>query len=427
MTLPLFFGPGGTVGWDQFAGRVAAFGPRLTGAARVCNLAGDRHDFMVGLCAALLGGQTTVLPASRAPQAVAAAMGDGALSLDTLPDLAAAPADPDALRAALAHAPGLVHVFTSGSTGTPTAHVKTWTALAGGADLTHTILALAGLGPEPVALIGTTPHQHMFGLEATVFAGLVGGHALHRGPIFYPADLELAVAQAARAGLRRIALITSPAHLKFLAATVLACPAIALVISATAPLSPTLATRLEARGDLAVFEIFGSTETGSLALRRTAQTESWTPMRGFTLTPGPDGVTATAPHLGGPVLLGDAIAQDPDGRFRLLGRLGDTVHVAGKRTTLAALNLALADTPGLADGVVLRERTAGDDVLTILAVPEPGLGPDDLAARIRQTMRDRIDPIFVPHRIRFCDALPRSAVGKLAAADLERLARDSGA
>jgi hypothetical protein len=52
----------------------------------ICNMCDLRYDFMVLLCAALLNGQTTVLPSSRAPRArlrragaaIAALTGQGA-------------------------------------------------------------------------------------------------------------------------------------------------------------------------------------------------------------------------------------------------------------------------------------------------------------------------------------------------------------
>ena len=109
-----------------------------------------------------------------------------------------------------------IHVFTSGSTKTPRRHVKTWRMLAGGAALTDILLRRMGLGPGSGAVIGTTPHQHMYGLEATVFAAMAYGYAAYSPSVFYPADLETAVGRANEIGLGSLALITSPAHLRYL-------------------------------------------------------------------------------------------------------------------------------------------------------------------------------------------------------------------
>lgn len=320
------FGASGPRSWGRFAGDVAAMRARLAGRGAVCNLLSDRYAFMAGLAAAMLEGRRTVLPQSGAPQAVAAALSGAqdpvALTEETappgvarlVPTLGEGPeADPAALLDALARAAGEVHVFTSGSTGTPRRHVKTWRILAGGAAATDDLLALHGFARDDCALVGTTPHRHMYGLEATVFAALGFGRPVHDGGVFFPADLEAATASAAAAGLGTVALISSPAHLKYLEPAIMATPAIRAVISATGPLPEALAARLEARGDLRVLEIYGSTETGSIAGRRTVEGPAWTLMAGAALVPEGERMIARAPHLPGPVPLGDAVSLLPDG------------------------------------------------------------------------------------------------------------------
>ncbi len=421
--------------WGAFAADVAATRARIAGADTVCNLLKDRYGYMVGLAAALLNGQTTVLPPAAAPGAVAAAL-DGAeaplvLGGDAAPEgtarriqalpLRSGLADPAALHAALAAAPGEVHVFTSGSTGHPVRHRKRWRTLAGGAAVTETVLAAAGLSGQRFAILGTTPHQHMYGLEATVFTGLAHGRVLHRGTVFYPADLELAVAEAEAAGIGRCVLVTSPTHLRFLEPAIAQLPQIGTVISATAPLPGPLAARIEA-GGTRVFEIYGSTETGSIAMRRTVDGPVWRPLAGFVLDARPEGCTAEAPHLAQSVLLGDAIQLEPGGGFRLLGRLGDMVSIAGKRSSLGTLNAVLAETPGLADGVVIRARGEDGDFLGVVAVAAAG-GPGAAALRaaIREQFRKHVDPVFQPQRIRFVARLPRSGTGKISKADRQAM------
>ncbi len=421
--------------WAEFAGDVAALRPRLGGADAVCNLCRDRYAYAVGLAAAMANGQTTVLPHSTAPRALAAAL-DGAEAplvlggeaapegsarrLARLPD-GAGRADPAPLLADLEAAGGEIHVFTSGSTGHPVRHRKRWRTLAGGAGVTEGVIAAAGLAETPFAILGTTPHQHMYGLEAAVFSGLAFGRTLHRGTVFYPADLEAAALELRAAGLAGAVLATSPTHLKFLEHAVCAVPELRAVISATAPLPESLAARIEGAA-IPVFEIYGSTETGSVAIRRTVEGPDWTPLAGFSLETRPEGSTAEAPHLDGPVLLGDLLSISPTGRFRLLGRVGDMVTVAGKRTSLGTLNAVAAETPGLADAVVLRERRDAGDWLGVVAVPAPGGASEtELRAAIRAQFRAHLDPVFQPSRIQFAAALPRSGTGKISAADQSAL------
>ncbi|HUS54719.1 MAG TPA: AMP-binding protein [Thermohalobaculum sp.] len=417
---------------SDFLADVAAARIALAAHDAICNMALRRYDFMVLLAAALLNGQTTVLPSSRARRAIAAAVEGWASVLFAeslgdvaMPDAAAVVADDiDALADQLPFAPGEVHVFTSGSTGEPVRHVKTWDILAGGARLAAEVIGRAGLRPDQCVIVGTTPHQHMFGLEAAVFTGLAHGFCLYDAPVFYPADLESLVARVEALDINELVLITSPPHLKFLQEALRQTPQVRCIISATAPLHRDVAARLEADGARRVFEIYGSTETGSLAWRRTATNELWTPLEGFRLTPGEDGWFADAQHLAHGAILGDDIELSVGSRFRLLGRHGDMVRIAGKRQSLGALNAALTAMPDIRDGVVIRETVGDEDRLSVFVVPDPASTMDTGALRqaVRMHMRSHFDLVFVPRRVQIIDQIPRGETGKIAAGDLAALA-----
>lgn len=419
----------------DFLADVAAARLALGPHDAVCNMCRRRYDFTVLLSAALLGGQTTVLPLSRAPRAVDAAVAgwSSVLFAESLadissPDPATVPTGAiDAVAGQLPNAPGKVHVFTSGSTGESVRHVKTWGILAGGAKLTAEVIGRAGLSPGKTVIVGTTPHQHMYGLEAAVFTGLAHGFCLYDAPVFYPADLEKLVARTEALGISDLVLVTSPPHLRFLDEVLRRIPQVRCIISATAPLHRDVAMGLEAGGGRKVFEIYGSTETGSLAWRQTTAGEMWTPLQGFRLTPGDGGWFADAPHLAAGAVLGDDIEPGEDGRFRLLGRRGDMVRIAGKRQSLGALNAALGAMPGIRDGVVIRETAGGEDRLIVVVVPDRPTDADAAAdaealrRAVREHMREHFDPVFVPRRIHIADRLPRGGTGKITAGDLAAL------
>ena len=99
--------------------------------------------------------------------------------------------------------------------------------------------------------------------------------------------------------------------------------------------------------------------------------------------------------------LADDIELCDDGRFRLLGRRGDMVLIAGKRQSLGALNAALSAMPRIRDGVVIRETVDGEDRLRVLVVLDPSGAMDARALRqaVRAHMREHFDPVFVPRRI----------------------------
>jgi acyl-coenzyme A synthetase/AMP-(fatty) acid ligase len=187
----------------------------------------------------------------------------------------------------------------------------------------------------------------MYGFETTLMLPLRAPVAIHAGAAFFPSD----VLAALEAVPPRRLLVTTPLHLRALLATGQP-PAMAAVISATAPLARELAEAVERDWAAPMLEIYGATEAGSMASRRTLHDADWLPYRGITIS----AEAATIPGIG-EVPLGDVLEPGPKGRFRLLGRRADFLKLGGKRVSLAELNRALAAVPGVVDGVFLAPRT----------------------------------------------------------------------
>ena len=66
-------------------------------------------------------------------------------------------------------------------------------------------------------------------------------------------------------------------------------------------------------------------------------------------------------HFPSPQTLADQVELDARGGFTLLGRRGDLIKIAGRRASLAGLNLLLQDLPGLTDGVFYLPATGAPD------------------------------------------------------------------
>ncbi len=79
-------------------------------------------------------------------------------------------------------------------------------------------------------------------------------------------------------------LVTTPVHLRVLLAEAEAPPPVDLVLCATAPLAGQLAREAEARFARSLYEIYGCSEAGQIAARRTAVTEEWRCLDGITLS-----------------------------------------------------------------------------------------------------------------------------------------------
>jgi acyl-coenzyme A synthetase/AMP-(fatty) acid ligase len=411
----------------QYLCDVRRLAGRLPARKHALNACADRYAFAVALGAALLRGQASLLPPNQTPEFLAqviAAYPDAYClaeravdhpGLDTVVvEVETAPAEGPAEVPAIPESQVAAVVFTSGSTGAPTAHVKLWGSLVRSATGEAERLGLrAGAG---WTLLGTVQPQHMYGFESTVLISMQGGLALHAGRPFFPAD----VCAELEALPRPRALVTTPVHLAAVLGEPGTPPCADFVLCATAPLAPQLAADAEARFAAPLHEIYGCTEAGQLATRRTVKSPDWQPLPGVTLRKDAEGVLASGGHVVGEIRLGDVIELRAGGRFRLHGRTTDLVNIAGKRTSLAHLNYHLNSIEGVRDGAFVMPDEQATGVTRLMAfVVAPGLTRE----AILKALRRRVDAAFLPRPLLLVDALPRNETGKLPRVAVEDLIR----
>src|SRR3972149_1537237 len=87
----------------------------------------------------------------------------------------------------------------------------------------------------------------------------------------------------APSGRRPRARVTAPVHLRALVGEADELPPADFLLCATAPLAPQLAAQAEARFGAPLYEIYGCTESGGIASRRTIETGEWGAMTDVTL------------------------------------------------------------------------------------------------------------------------------------------------
>jgi len=427
---PLAHRDGQRLSRRQYLADVRALAARLPEAGPMLNITADRYRFAVGLGAAMLRGQANLMPPNHTPDTVARLRAlfptTYALSDAEAPEVALplvrhaeepAPADTTAAVPQIDAAALAAQVLTSGSTGAPVPHAKHWGLLvrntcAGAQRLARQMgrASLAG-----VSLVATVPAQHMYGFESTVLIALLGGAAFDTARPFFPADIAAALARAPRPRM----LVTTPFHLKMLLDSGVALPAIDLTLCATAPLSPQLEARAEAALAAPLLEIYGCTEAGQVATRRTTEGAEWRTFDGLHLSGDGAEAVVQGGHVPQPTLLADVLEVVDAQTFRLLGRSNDLINIAGKRSSLGHLNYHLNSIAGVHDGAFWMPPDGGDGgvvrpVAFIVAAPE--LGADALHARVLAGLRERVDAAFLPRRVVAVAALPREAgTGKLPA------------
>lgn len=310
-------------------------------------------------------------------------------------------------------------VFTSGSTGQPAAHAKSWGTLFERSRDAATRFSFHD--DHLTQIVGMVPPQHMYGFETTVLLALHVGVSSWCGAAFYPQDVAgaLSLVPAPRV------LVTTPLQLAALLRGSVRLPPLARIISATAPLGRELAAAAEQCWHTEVHEIFGATEVGSIASRRTTESDVWQTYPRVRLEPDNAAdepcVHATAPYAAA-YPLNDLIELFDPRQFRLLGRRSDMVKLGGRRASLAELNRILGNIEGVIDGQFIAPaelETEPNARLQVFAV-----APQRSAEAILRELRRQIDPLFLPRRVVLVDRLPRNETGKLTSAAIAALRAD---
>jgi len=391
----------------------------LPRARHAINLHANRYQYLRGFCAAMLTGHCTLMPPNRQSETLAKLeraypacyrLGDGAAL--THPDEKVG--DPAAAEPSLEIEDGQAAIiaFTSGSTGEAAPTLKSWHTLRiGTANNHHSLLESPD---EQVNVLATVPPQHMWGFETSILLPLLAPVAISEKNPLYPADIAEGLAELPEPRL----LVSSPLHLRTLMQSGVETPPLLRILTATAPLSAEDAIALESHFQAEVLDVFGCSESGVFARRRTAREADWSLTPPFRLEASHTETLIHAEHLPEAVSLPDRVEIVGERRFRWLGRQQDLINIAGKRGSLADLNRRLLQIEGVLDGIVFQPQ---DESRLAALVVAPGLAAADIA----QTLRPQVDPVFVPRPIYLLDRLPRQETGKIARSDLLELFRSA--
>jgi acyl-coenzyme A synthetase/AMP-(fatty) acid ligase len=314
-----------------------------------------------------------------------------------------------------------VVLCTSGSTGTPKEVVRRVHNVE--AEL-HVFEALWGAEVGSARVMSTVSHRHVYGMLFTVLWPLLNRRPFATFRLEYPEQLA--------DGARQM-LVSSPALLKRIGHLPGGTGHWRAVFSSGGLLPAGAAADATRVLGACPVEVLGSTETSGVAWR--CQTDSHA--ASFVALPGVDtraGVDALlearSPFSGqsGWLTMGDRVRFTAPGAFELLGRGDHLAKIEDTRVSLAEIERLLAESPLIADvAAVALDDGARQYVGVVVQVNVAGAaellrsGRRSFNASLKATLRTRIEPIALPRKFRYVEAMPVDAQGKRRRAVLKEM------
>jgi len=380
----------------------------------------DPFEFAAALLAAWHAGKTAVLPGDDRPdtlQAMAEAgyllAGDLPGALQPQPGVGSEPLK----RLPLDPAQAQLRLYTSGSQGRPEAIDKRLDQLISEVQALEEAFGqrLADGAPTVWA---TVSHQHIYGLLFLVLWPLAAGRVFGVRRLLYPEDL------AACLGAQPSILVATPAHLKRLGEPPdwqQARQQLRAVFSSGGPLPFEVSQSSAVILGHTPIEVFGSSETGGIAWRQCASADqAWQPFSDVNWRLEGECLAVQSPRLPDDAwwVTSDRVAPAGDGSFRLLGRVDRIAKIEEKRVSLSAVEQQVLKTPWVQEAKALVVDTPVGARVGVVAVLTPegrareSQGRRGLVDALRAALSSGVEPLAIPRRWRFVEAMPINAQGK---------------
>jgi propionyl-CoA synthetase len=121
---------------------------------------------------------------------------------------------------------------------------------------------------------------------------------------------------------------------------------------------------------------------------------------------------------------GDYAIEDEDGYFFVLGRADEVIKVAGHRLGTGEIESAISAHQDVAEVAVVgvEDEVKGEVPLGYIVVKKGVEKTEELAAEIKNLVREKVGPVATPKAIYIVDALPKTRSGKVIRRALKNLA-----
>jgi len=182
-------------------------------------------------------------------------------------------------------------------------------------------------------------------------------------------------------------------------------------------------------------EVLGSTETSGVGWRQQvdAAASAWTAMPPVEIrVSSEEFLEVRSPFTGQSswLQMGDVVRVTNAGRFELVGRGDHLAKIEDKRVSLAEIERYLLESPWVCDAAAVALADAARQYIgVVLQLSELGLhelersGRRAFNALLKESLRNKIEPIALPRKFRYVDRIPGDAQGKRQQAKLKELFR----
>jgi acetyl-CoA synthetase len=133
-------------------------------------------------------------------------------------------------------------------------------------------------------------------------------------------------------------------------------------------------------------------------------------------------------EVDGGYFTGDGCHQDEDGYFWMVGRLDDSINVAGHRIGTAEIESALVQHPAVAEAAVVgrTDDLKGQAVVAFVTLKPGTTATALLRGQLREHVARVIGALAQPDEVRLVDTLPRTRSGKVMRKYLREMADGPG-
>jgi acyl-coenzyme A synthetase/AMP-(fatty) acid ligase len=316
-------------------------------------------------------------------------------------------------------------LFTSGSTGQPTKVYRTIRNIEAELDVLE---SLFGEEIGDGRIYSTVSHEHVYGLLFRLLWPLVTQRAFATFNFEYPENL---LTDASADG----ALVTSPALLKRIGHLDVADACRWRIVFSSGGMLPDYAAQDATRllGTCPV-EVLGSTETSGVAWRRQAEhgaAEAWHTLPEVRIRQDDEEfLEVSSPFMGLSHWhrMGDKVSLESNRCFELLGRGDHIVKIEEKRVSLAEIEQRAIELDDVTDAAATSlEDGVRQFVGLVLQLSDSGRkaleqnGRKEIGRRLRKALGGKLDPVAVPKRLRYVDAIPVNPQGKRRPAEIRAL------